>query len=193
MKPSLAQSFFAPSGAPDPSWSDADLVRACLDGREAAWAALLDKYKRLIYSIPFRYGAAEADAADIFQLVCMDLYAELPRLRNVEALRGWLMTVTARHSLRWKNRRVTLPLEDGPEPATGPEWPAEFERLQLVQEGIARLSERCRTLITRLFYDDPPKPYEALAAELGLATGSIGFTRGRCLDKLRKTLLELGL
>ena len=53
---------------PHAGWSDERLVRACLDGDDDAWAALIDKYKRLIYSVPIKYGASPEDAADIFQV-----------------------------------------------------------------------------------------------------------------------------
>ncbi len=74
--------------------SDSRLVRECLKGKETAWSALIDKYKNLIFSIPIRYGFSEEDSADIFQAVSMDLLAELPRLREPEALGGWLIQVT---------------------------------------------------------------------------------------------------
>jgi RNA polymerase sigma factor (sigma-70 family) len=183
---------------PHAGWSDEQLTRACLDGEQAAWDALLHKYKRMIYSIPFRYGASADDAGDIFQTVCIDLYNELPRLRKVESLRSWLMTVTARHSLRWKKRHlgrkeddVDLTLEADPASLANSDGLVEIERAQMVHDAIGRLSERCATMIRRLFLDDPPKPYDDLARELGLATGSIGFNRGRCLEKLRKLLEEM--
>jgi hypothetical protein len=43
-----------------------------------------------------------------------------------------------------------------------------------------------------LFFEQPPLPYTEVARRLGLATGSIGFIRGRCLDRLRKLLVESG-
>ena len=49
--------------------SDADLIKACLDGRQAAWDEVVDRYGRLVYSIPRRYGFSDADADDIFQTV----------------------------------------------------------------------------------------------------------------------------
>jgi RNA polymerase sigma factor (sigma-70 family) len=184
---------------PDAAWEDERLVNACLEGQAAAWEALIQKYKRLIYSVPFRYGATSDDASDIFQAVCVDLYAELPKLRKVGSLRSWLMTVAARQSLKWKQSRqrhagedVDLSQESDPLAVAGPEWSAQLERNQIVGEALARLTERCRALIERLFFDDPPKPYDVVARELGLATGSMGLTRSRCLDKLRKALEELG-
>jgi len=183
---------------PNAGWSDTDLVEACRRGDAEAWSALLDKYKRLIYAIPFRYGATAADADDIFQAVCLELYEELPRLRRTEGLRSWLSTVTSRESLRWKQRtkrRGEEDLENAAEPvaetASLPELEV-LERGQIVHNAIAAIPERCQRMVRMLFFEDPPRPYEAVAAELGLAIGSIGFIRGRCLNKLQKALEEAG-
>jgi DNA-directed RNA polymerase specialized sigma24 family protein len=43
-----------------------------------------------------------------------------------------------------------------------------------------------------LFFEEPARPYKEIAAKLGIATGSIGFIRQRCLDKLKKRLSETG-
>jgi RNA polymerase sigma factor (sigma-70 family) len=177
---------------------DAALVARCLEGDETAWAALIDKYKRLIYAIPFRYGATGDDADDIFQQVCIELYHELEKLRDAGALRPWLITVTARRSLRWKTRRLNrgeVNLEEAPETSACESQVSleSLERGQMVIEALGRVPPRCRTMIERLFFEDPPRPYGELARELGLARGSIGFIRGRCLDKLRKVLEEMGL
>lgn len=189
------------SQTPDERESDAVLVRACLDGDPAAWAAVMSKYKRLIYSIPIKFGAQPDDAADIFQAVCTALVAELPRLRQHEALKPWLMRVTRHKTLHWKNRArrestwpqaeevgEDLPSADG----SGEQLLADVEREQAVRQAIAELPDRCRELVRLLFYEQPPLPYEQVARRLGLATGSIGFIRGRCLQKLRANLKAAG-
>jgi RNA polymerase sigma factor (sigma-70 family) len=176
-------------------------VRLCLRGSDRAWAALIAKYKNLIYSIPLRYGAGSDDAADIFQSVCLELFAELPRLRKTAALRGWLSTVAAHQSLRWKTRtrrqREQALGETDAESMATPEVPAqwleEIERDQQIREAVAALPSRCREIIRLLFYEEPPIPYRDLARRLGLATGSIGFIRGRCLTRLRRALERLGV
>lgn len=179
--------------------SDRRLVSACLAGSEEAWATLVHKYKNLIYSIPLRYGADPADAADIFQAVCIELFHELPRLRNVDTLRSWLVTVAAHQSYHWKRRRLRKAekevegLEEEALPAVlPPDVAAELEREQLVREAVAALPPRCREMVRMLFYEDPPVSYAEVARRLDLATGSIGFIRGRCLDRLQKALEELG-
>lgn len=186
-------------GAPSPPKTDRHLVTACLAGNEEAWAALVHKYKNLIYSIPLSYGADAADAADIFQAVCVELFHELPRLRNVDNVRSWLMTVAAHQSYHWKRKRrrkSEKEVEGLPEDALPALLPVDLayqlEKEQLVREAVAALPPRCREMVHMLFYEDPPLSYVEVGRRLGLATGSIGFTRGRCLHRLQKALEELG-
>ncbi len=66
------------------------------------------------------------------------------------------------------------------------------EREQMVREAVARLPTRCGELVRLLFYEQPPVPYKELAQRMGLASGSIGFIRGRCLKRLQRLLEETG-
>lgn len=188
-----------PRGEPSVTWSDERLVRACLKGNQQAWTALIAKYKNLIYSIPVKYGAPPEDAADIFQAVCIDLFNDLPRLRNSAGLRRWIMTVAAHQSFHWKKRVKRRAEEDlaGVEEAElpadlPPDLVEEVEREQILREAIAQLPPRCQEIITLLFYEAEPVAYQDLAKRLGLARGSIGFIRGRCLKRLERLLAEAG-
>ena len=191
----------SPAGAgadagPVPRQSDQRLVHACLRGDQEAWSQLIDKYKRLIYSIPLKYHAPPEDTADIFQAVCIELLTELPRLRRAESLPKWLVTVTNRACLRWKQRRETGPVVNTPVaadqvPAAEPRDVAnEAEREQRLRQALSELPPRCQQMIRLLFFEQPPVPYSEVARRLGVATGSIGFIRGRCLARLRR-ILEL--
>jgi len=184
---------------PDVTWSDARLIRACLNGNEHAWAALIQKYRNLIYSIPVRYGASPEDAADIFQSVCLELFSELPRLRKKAAFRSWLITVTAHQAFQWKRKtqrraedELTPADEDKLEMEPLPDLIEQVQREQILRDAIARLPARCQEMIRMLFYQEPQVSYRDVAERLGLATGSIGFIRGRCLKRLQRTLEELG-
>ena len=183
---------------PDVTWSDARLVRACLNGHEDAWTTLIDKYKNLIYSVPLKYGATPQDAADIFQAVCLELFSELPRLRKPESLRSWLITVAAHqsfHSTRKARRRAEDELTEREAELRvdpSPDLIAEIEREQQLREAVAALPPRCQEMIQLLFYHQPPLSYREVAGRLGLATGSIGFVRGRCLKRLERALAKWG-
>jgi RNA polymerase sigma factor (sigma-70 family) len=179
---------------------DAELVERCLRGNEDAWRMLIEKYKNLIFSIPIKYGATREDAADIFQSVSLELFSQLSHLRQPGALRAWLITVTARKCLRGKRqleRRAEEVLNETEANSGGEQTVAaavleELEQEQMVRDAIGRLPERCRQMIHLLFYEQPPRPYAEVAHCLGIATGSVGFIRGRCLKRLEEILEEMG-
>jgi RNA polymerase sigma factor (sigma-70 family) len=177
---------------------DERLVQLCLDGDQQAWESLIDKYKRLIYSIPFKYGASPEDAADVFQAVCIEVFNSLPQLKNAESLRSWLITVAIRQSYRWKKKQANHIELDAMEPEVAEEIAAVpatlyvVEQEQIVRDVVEQLPPRCAELVRMLFFEQPPLPYAEVARRLGLATGSIGFIRGRCLLRLRKALVESG-
>ena len=183
------------------SSSDAQLVRECLAGSEQAWAALLDKYKNLIFSIPIRQGIPRDDASDIFQRVCLLMLAELPHLRHAEALPLWLIRVTTHECIRWRRQEhpysargtVEDALAHTPDPGLpAEEMLAQVKDEQRLREAMLAVPPRCRQLIEMLFFETPSRPYREVAASLGLAAGSIGFIRGRCLARLRRELERLG-
>jgi RNA polymerase sigma factor (sigma-70 family) len=181
-------------------WSNTRLVKECLRGNEQAWNMLVDRYKNLVYSIPIRYGLPPQDAADIFQAVCLDLFNELSRLRDAEALQGWLMRVTTHKCYHWKRQQspVNGDFDDAALDGLSGNSPiaadviADLEREQLVRDSIEQLPPRCRQMITLLFFEHPPQPYNEVAEKLGLARGSIGFIRGRCLKRLKRILQDKG-
>jgi RNA polymerase sigma factor (sigma-70 family) len=181
------------------AWTDARLVRECVNGDEEAWAALIDKYKKLIFSIPVKYGFSSDDANDIFQSVCLDLLAELPKLRKPKALPKWLMQVTSHkcfHRKRQQQRTETPgDVELPPEQTVSPQIEAilrEADEEQKLRDALMAIAPRCRQLVEMLFFEEPARPYKEVAAGLGISEGSIGFIRQRCLERLRKQLIEAG-
>ncbi len=180
--------------------SDRELVQGCLQGRDEDWSFLIDKYKNLIFSIPIRYGLSREDAADIFQAVCLELLQDLPKLKDPKALPKWLMQVAAHKCFHWRRQSARMVSHDDEEEAI-PEVsvPAEaelnlreVEQEQMLREARAALPPRCQELIRTLFYEEPSRPYQQVAASLGLATGTIGLLRQKCLDQLRDQLDALG-
>ncbi len=174
------------------------LVRQCLEGNEEAWSALIDKYKNLIFSIPIKYGFSSDDATDIFQSVCLALLSELPRIREPRALAAWIMQTTARKCFRWRDEQRRYPAaeveeEKLPDEAKiSEEMLHEIQREQLLREAIAELSPDCQRLVELLFFQPEPLNYDDVAKALGTAKGSIGPTRMRCLEKLRRSLEKKG-
>ena len=184
---------------PPSAWDDTRLVKECLAGNEEAWPLLIDKYKALIYSIPIKYGLPSHESADVFQSTCMELLTRLPELREPRALPKWLMQVAHHQCYRMKRQQQRLVSRDAEPDLPDPETPAIAENLlqqtqeeQMLREALANLTSQCRRLVELLFFEIPPRPYTEVAAELGLALGSIGFTRQKCIERLRRNLNDLG-
>jgi RNA polymerase sigma factor (sigma-70 family) len=180
--------------------SDREMVRGCLKGSDEDWNLLIDKYKNLIFSIPIRYGLSREEAADIFQTVCLDLIQDLDKVKDPKALPKWLMQVTAHKCFHWKRQQARMVSQDDEE-ASVPEGRTEaeaelnlreVEEEQMLRDARAGLPPRCQELIHMLFYEEPSRPYQQVAASLGLATSSIGLLRQKCLDRLRDQLEALG-
>jgi RNA polymerase sigma factor (sigma-70 family) len=191
------------SAAPDlAQQDDRHLIAACLEGEVIAWETLISRYQRLIYSIPLKSRLTADDAADVFQSVCLTLYKKLATLRDHERISSWLITTTTREC--WKvsarNRREAQapdsgsdddsnPLESIPSAAPRADEEREtLERQQAVRQGVESLPERCRELLTMLFYQTDELSYADIARRMEMPVPSIGPTRARCLEKLKKLL-----
>jgi RNA polymerase sigma factor (sigma-70 family) len=181
------------------AWPDRRLVSECLKGNDEAWSALIDKYKRLIYSIPVKYGFSPDEATDIFQAVCLELLSELSKLRKPEALPKWIIQITAHKCFHGKREKQRTDVTDPNDPAFEQSTPAQAERILReaeeelkLRQVLAALPDRCQELIRMLFFEEPARPYAEVARALGIATGSIGFIRQRCLDRARREFEKAG-
>ncbi len=129
----------------------------------------------------------------------MELLERLSALREPRALPKWLMQVAHHQCYRVKRQQQRLVSRDAEPDLPVPETPAIAETLmqqtqeeQMLREAIGNLTPQCRRLVELLFFETPPRPYTEVAADLGLAIGSIGFTRQKCIERLRRNLDELG-
>lgn len=180
---------------------DAALVARCRRGEAPAWAALVQRYQRLVYAIVLRGGLDEHAAADVFQTVFARLLQHLPRIAEPHRLQAWIVTTAKREMLLQRRlaRRTVSMTPDDPDGDPHETWdqadedPLPEQALQTLQQahqlrlGLAELDERCRTLLMLVFRDeDDALPYDEVARRMAMPVGSIGPTRARCLGKLRK-------
>jgi len=183
--------------------SDAQLIAACQNGEAWAWDALVERYKRLVFSVALRAGLVQEDAADVFQTVFTILLDNLNRLRDPQGLAAWLITTTKRTSwnVMRKRQREVVSRENMEQQVTdagfgkGSEsWDEERWADQvLVREALELLGERCKRLLRMLYYDRTEPSYEQVSRKLSIPLGSIGPTRARCLQKMRRILQGLGV
>jgi RNA polymerase sigma factor (sigma-70 family) len=174
----------------------ADLVRRAASGDRQAWERLVDQYSRLIWAMTRDFKLTQNDAADVVQVTWLRLLEHIHRIDHPERIGSWLAT-TARHEcLRHlaASKRITL-VEDhdaafggeaAPQPDVDERLLAE-ERAHAVRKAMSTLPSRSQQLLEMLMAD-PPVSYTEISDQLGLPIGSIGPTRGRCLERLRLEL-----
>jgi RNA polymerase sigma factor (sigma-70 family) len=171
-----------------------DLVARAKRGEKQAWDVLVERYAPLIWFICRRYGLGGPAAEDVGQCVWLRLVENLDNLRDPGALPGWLATTTRRECSRVRraawNPQVADYVPDAEKipdrlAVTAEQELLMAERHTALREAFADLPQGCRRLIA-LLIEDPPVPYAEISARLGMPVGSIGPTRSRCLDKLRR-------
>ena len=169
-----------------------DLVVRARAGDERAWGALVERYAPLIWSICRRHRLSDADAEDVGQVVWMRLVDQLDKVREPAALAGWLATTTRHECTRvlragWGAQSAEFIPESLPD-ERGESAERELlaaEQHAALREALADLPPSGQRLIAMLAAD-PPVPYAEISARLGIPVGSIGPTRARCLDRLRR-------
>ena len=170
------------------------LVTRATDGDRQAWDALIDQYAPLVWSICRRHRLEAADAQDAAQTVWLKLVDHLDKIRDPAALPGWLATSTTQHEcgriLRAARRSghaghaLAETIADD-HAQTAEQDLLAAERHAALREAFGQLPPGCQQLLA-LLTADPPVPYAEISARLGIPVGSIGPTRRRCLDKLRR-------
>lgn len=177
-----------------------ELVRAAAQGDQAAWNALVERFAALVWSVTRAHRLNNADAADVSQTTWLRLVEHLGRLRDPDRVAGWLAT-TARNECLRVIRKAGRQIPTGDDQDfdgiditdTAPELPVlAAERDKGLWHTFATLPPRCQTLL-RLLMTDPPTAYDDIAAALDMPVGSIGPTRGRCLENLRQRLVRAGI
>lgn len=179
--------------------TDSDLIQACRAGDTDAWERLVDEYERLVYSIALNQGATAEDAADVTQITFTILMESLDDLRDDSNLAAWLGTVARRHTWRLLKRRRREPtgadadIAGDPTARKSPESNtnvavARWEQIEWIEYGLKLLDDRCRQLLLALYFDPDEPSYADVADRLDMAVGSVGPTRARCLERMRRHL-----
>ncbi|GAA0924769.1 RNA polymerase sigma factor [Virgisporangium aurantiacum] len=181
----------------------AQLMAAAIDGDERAWNKLVERFSALLWSICRTYGLGPADAADAFQLTWLRLLEHMETIQEPARLAGWLATTCRREcmAILRRSRRVMLSSDDALFDRVSGQAP-EADRATLLSDrdaelwlAFGRLSERCQRLLRVLVVEpeDGAPSYDMAAAVLDMPKGSLGPTRGRCLEQLRKYLDDGGI
>ncbi len=169
----------------------AEAVDCARHGNQAAWEQLFYRYEGVLRWIGSGFRLNRDQVADAAQTTWLQLVREIRNLRDPEKLGGWLCVTMRRECIRLASRQDREELRD--------EWRADelavdgyveaqvlrAERDDLLWQAVDRLPERQRDLVLALLTTPPPS-YQDVARRLSMPIGSIGPTRGRCLDRLRR-------
>jgi len=164
--------------------SDAEVVRACRAGEDAAWRELVERFPRYVYAIARAHRLDESDAEDVFQETFTRIYEHLGRLRDDDAIRPWIGQLTRRLCIDRLRAAVRDPVPDDSEER------GELDRRMIavddavsVHEALRTLSADCREILDRFFCRD--QSYNTIGELLDLPPGTIASRISRCLGKLR--------
>lgn len=180
--------------------NDAELIQKCRRGDETAWNELVDRYQRLIYTIPRRAGLSEEQAADVFQEVWLTLMEKLDGIEQPDKIRSWIVTTA-----KFKTWGVVRGEKGFYSPETEEEMEAEMasitdnaplademlielEEQHLIRTALQKLEETCRQILSMIYLRDPAASYVEVATAIGVGETSISPLRTRCLKKLGKIL-----
>jgi RNA polymerase sigma factor (sigma-70 family) len=167
------------------------VVVAAGKGDETAWSAIVLRFRGRVMRVARSHGLNPYQADDVAQETWLRLYRSIESVRDPLSLGAWIETTARRESLRTivSRRREELTGEE-----IGVERGAEDdvddvleERREALARGLAKLNGRQRALIESLVAEPAPS-YAELSARMGIPIGSIGPTRGRCVERLRREL-----
>ena len=171
-------------------------IRAGGKSREAAWTDMLRRYTPKMYAVARSFDIDQQTAEDLVQTAWLRFLERSHQLRDESSIGSWLCMIVRNEARRLVTRRRTIPTAEGwdqrpadiQSPAAGL---VATEQAKALRSAFARLGEDCRQLLT-LVLADPPLSYDEIAVALDRPRGSLGPTRQRCLDHLRR-LLPAGL
>lgn len=191
----------SPMSAPVPPAGEqvpAGTTAASAEPATQAWERVIERYARLVFSIPLRFGLSRDDAEDVFQSTMLTAMRREPVPPPQDRIVRWLASIASWETRAVLRRRAPLALEpeiaahlrdDGELPRQMLE---ETEDLQALADALAALRPRQREILEALFLADEPLSYQEVAARLGIAVGSIGGLRQRAIDRLRDELRRRG-
>ncbi|WP_252446610.1 RNA polymerase sigma factor [Pseudonocardia humida] len=176
----------------------AGAVRRAATGDQDAWDSIVRSFSGLVWTVANGHRLGPADTAEVLQTTWLRLLENLTRIREPERLGGWLATTARRESLRMlRLRGRELPTDDEGvftrEPSSSPtpeEAVLDRDRDRRLWHAFSRLPDRCRRLLHLVVVLQPP--YAEVATIMQIPVGSIGPTRARCLDRLRRLLVDSG-
>jgi RNA polymerase sigma factor (sigma-70 family) len=174
----------------------ADLLNAAKGGSEDALGQITAELSPMLWHVARAAGLGADDAEDVVQTAWERLLSHLADIRVPQALISWLVVTTKHEAWRIRSSgRRQRPADQAwltaiPDHAAGAEEQVVLdEQRRALWRAVGRLSAQCQELL-RIVAFIPRPDYQSVSAALGMPVGSIGPTRGRCLEKIRVLLAD---
>jgi RNA polymerase sigma-70 factor (ECF subfamily) len=189
----VVRSDASPSAdAPLGELSEAALVQACLAGRDGAFDLVVERHRRAVYQLCYRFVGNHEDASDLSQDVFLRAFRGLRRFRGQSSLGTWLYRIGVNVCLNKVGaaRLATEPLEgrqhvdDRNESAS--ERLLREERAARVRAAVARLPRKQRAALILRVYQE--MSHQEIADTLGSSVGAVKANVFHALQNLKKLL-----
>ncbi|MDQ1294256.1 MAG: hypothetical protein QG608_2139 [Actinomycetota bacterium] len=168
------------------------------EGDHESLELLVGLLNPLLWQVVRAYRLDSATSEDVLQTVWMTFIRRADTIEDPQAVVRWLTVTARRDALRASKagQRVEVMQDEVLDLRTGVQDSPENEVLRADRDealwrAVSGLSHRCQMLL-RVVAFSPRPDYARLSAQLGMPMGSIGPTRGRCLEKLRTLLSAAG-
>jgi RNA polymerase sigma-70 factor (ECF subfamily) len=168
-----------------------ELVRVCLEGQREAFDVIIERHRRPVYQLCYRFVSNHEDASDLSQDVFLRAYRGLKGFKGQSSLGTWLYRIGVNVCLNRVGVKVpqTEPLDARPHQATGHDPAGELlrnERTGRVRAAIARLPRKQRaTLILRIYQE---LSHQEIAEILGSSVGAVKANFFHALGNLKRML-----
>jgi len=169
-----------------------ELVTACLDGRSGAFDLIVDRHRRAIYQLCYRFVSNHEDASDLSQDVFLRAYRGLRRFRGQSSLGTWLYRIGVNVCLNRVNAKVPVsePIDEHRGLDAKGESPSDRmlreERARLIRAAVAKLPPKQRvTLVLRIYHD---LSHQEIADIVGSSVGAVKANVFHALQNLKKLI-----
>lgn len=176
------------------SLSEADLIAACLDGRPGAFDLVVERHRRAVYQICYRFMGNHEDASDLSQDVFLRVFRGLGRFKGTAALGTWIHRIAVNACLNRVAVKTpkTEPIEDEQHidrtSESAPERLLRGERAVRVRQAVVKLPEKQRAALVMRVYQD--LSHQEIAAALGTSVGAAKANVFHALRNLKRLLGE---
>jgi RNA polymerase sigma-70 factor (ECF subfamily) len=204
----------AERGSPEPRWDlrvvrpdsgvaadasvgelgEADLVAACLAGQIGAFDVIVERHRRTVYQLCYRFVGNHEDASDLSQDVFLRAYRGLRHFRGQSSIATWLYRIGVNVCLNRVSVKMSPsePIEARQHVDARSESAADRvlrdERTCRVRAAVAQLPRKQRAaLILRMYHD---MSHREIAEAVGSSVGAVKANVFHALRNLRKLIGE---